>query len=436
MRIYLCTPENFFTEDSAREKLRLDLCEALKNFYGPFPSKDIEFFSTNDSQPCLYIMEGTLKKDSDREVVKAVNSLLPSAEVKLNYQRLDPNFYPGKPEAPAKPFTPSPSSSSPSPASPSSKDEKSSEEFNYKELAKNYQAEAPHFTFEQVILPEATREKIKEAVATIQVEEKVFDQWGLRKIIPYAASAVTFYGLPGTGKTMAAEAVAAMIGKKIIRATYADIESKYHGEGPKRVKAIFYAAQRDDAVLFLDEADSLLSKRLTDVSHGSEQAINSMRSQLLISLEHFRGIVIFSTNLIINYDQAFLSRLIKIDFPMPDSSARKIIWEQHLRGDGIKIPLAGDIDTETLARRYSFSGRDIKNAVKDACVTVAMHNSEPVTQKDLIKSCEKVKEEAEKIKNASDHTKNSYSDKKILSPELKNSFANIIKEQVKARTHA
>ncbi len=65
---------------------------------------------------------------------------------------------------------------------------------------------------------------------------------------------------------------------------------------------------------FFDEADSLLSKRLTSVSQGSEQAINSMRSQLLICLEEFRGIVIFATNLVINYDQAFLTRLISVEF--------------------------------------------------------------------------------------------------------------------------
>lgn len=90
----------------------------------------------------------------------------------------------------------------------------------------------------------------------------MFDEWGLRSIIPNASSAISFYGPPGTGKSMAAEAIAENLGKKILRATYADIESKFHGEGPKMVKAIFRAAERDDAILFLDESDSLLSKRL------------------------------------------------------------------------------------------------------------------------------------------------------------------------------
>lgn len=97
------------------------------------------------------------------------------------------------------------------------------------------------------------------------------------------------------------------------------------------VKAIFRAAEKQDAVLFLDESDSLLSKRLTNVSDGSAQAINSMRSQLLICLEKFKGVVIFATNLVVNYDRAFLSRLINIEFPMPDQEARMEIWNRHIR---------------------------------------------------------------------------------------------------------
>jgi SpoVK/Ycf46/Vps4 family AAA+-type ATPase len=92
---------------------------------------------------------------------------------------------------------------------------------------------------------------------------------------------------------------------KIIEASYAHIKSMYHGEGPKNVEALFYAAQAQNAILFIDEADSLLSRRLTNVNQGSEQAINSMRSQLLICLERFKGVVIFATNLVQNYDPAF-----------------------------------------------------------------------------------------------------------------------------------
>ncbi len=147
-------------------------------------------------------------------------------------------------------------------------------EYDYEKLSMNYCADEPKYSFEQVVLPEYTRKQIDEAIGIIQVEHKVFDEWGLRSIIPQASTALSFYGPPGTGKSMSAEAVAKKLNKKILKATYADIESKYHGEGPKMVKAIFRAAERENAILFLDESDSLLSKRLTNVSDGSAQAIN------------------------------------------------------------------------------------------------------------------------------------------------------------------
>ena len=387
MRIYVCLP----AKAPAPEQLRKYLHSALTKFYGRFPESDIEFLTSPDANITVYVMEKAPRITDDSQIIRSIAQILgDTASVKLNYQHLNPDF---RPDSAPKIQTQS-----------QPKDSTKLEEFGYKKLSLNYHAETPHYSFEQVILPEDTRSKILEAVATIQVETKVFDEWGLRTIIPYTASAMSFYGPPGTGKTMAAEAVAHMLGKKIIRAAYADIESKYHGEGPKMVKAIFLAAEREDAVLFLDESDSLLSKRLTDVRSGSEQAINSMRSQLLMCLEQFRGIVIFATNLVVNYDRAFLSRLISIEFPVPDKTARKSIWDKHLRGEGMNIPLSDDVDTDELAEKYTFCGREIKNAVKDACVTAAMHEKDSVTQSDLLRACEKVKTESENLAKADDHT--------------------------------
>ena len=278
-------------------------------------------------------------------------------------------------------------------------------EYDYEKLSYNYQAVEPRFSFDQVILPQSTLEQIEEAIGILEVEAKVFDEWGLRAIIPEATSALSFYGPPGTGKTMTAEAIANKLGKKILRATYADVESKFHGEGPKMVKAIFRAAERDDAVLFLDESDSLLSKRLTNVSDGSAQAINSMRSQLLISLESFKGIVIFATNLVVNYDKAFLSRLINVEFINPTSVERKKIWWNHLKTDRVHVPLADDVDIDYLAENFELCGREIKNAVKNACVSAALRKKDIVCQQDFIDASMKLVEERTRVNMAKDQTK-------------------------------
>lgn len=292
-----------------------------------------------------------------------------------------------------------------------STDERS--EIDYKKRAEMYVSVEPAYSFDRVILPDEVKEKIEEALSILQYEEKVFGDWGLYEIQPKPSSSMSFFGPPGTGKTMAAEAISQKLGKKILKVSYADVESKYHGEGPKMVKAIFLAAERDDAVLFFDEADSLLSKRLTNVSQGSEQAINSMRSQLLICLEEFKGIVIFATNLVLNYDHAFLTRLISVEFVNPDYETRKKIWDVHIKpnNDGkshkLNIPLGEDVDTSELAQKYDFVGREIRNAVISACISAAMKGNNTVVQKDFINACNKIVKEKHSLAIAKDHTDNS-----------------------------
>lgn len=297
-------------------------------------------------------------------------------------------------------------------------------EFDYELKSKQYIPVEPLYSFERVILPKDVLEKIREAIGILECENKVFNEWGLYEIQPHPSTSLSFYGPSGTGKTMAAEAIARKLGKKILKVSYADVESKYHGEGPKMVKAIFLAAKNNDAVLFFDEADSLLSKRLTSVSQGSEQAINSMRSQLLICLEEFRGIVIFATNLVVNYDQAFLTRLISVEFKKPDAETRKIIWDVHIKplDDGkehkLNIPLESDVDTQELADKYEFSGREIRNAVVFACVSTVMEKRDVVTQEDFIKACTKIMEERKTLEEARDHTQSSDIIKKAIREKL------------------
>ncbi len=408
MKIYLVLR----SEDDLRNVniLKGDISRNLSKYYGRFADDCCEAFVGNNGLFEVYVMDNPRFPNKEPEIAellrRLVSNLYPNAQPRINldYAALNPSFDP-------KAITRNTSASANEPESNigseniSNQRKKPSDEFDYEKLSENYEAEEPKYSFDQIILSDTIREQIMEAVGTIQVEHKVFDEWGLRSIIPNASSAMSFYGPPGTGKSMAAEAIANKLGKKILRATYADIESKFHGEGPKMVKAIFRAAERDDAILFLDESDSLLSKRLTNVSDGSAQAINSMRSQLLICLEQFRGIVIFATNLVVNYDKAFLSRLINIEFTVPDKEARKAIWYQHLWGKGLHIPLADDVDTDELSEKFVFCGREIKNSVKDACVTVAIAGRDMVTQADLIKSAEKTKVESEKVLKADDHTK-------------------------------
>jgi ATP-dependent 26S proteasome regulatory subunit len=252
-----------------------------------------------------------------------------------------------------------------------------------------YAPREPFFTFKQLVLPEEVTTELVAAIEVLQVEELVFDQWGLRAIEPFPRTALNFHGPPGTGKTMAAHALAHRLGCGILVASYAEIESKFHGDGPKNVKALFQAAEKEDALLFIDEADSLLSRRLTNVTQGSEQAINSMRSQLLICLEQFHGVVVFSTNLVQNYDKAFETRVRHVAFPMPDSDGRRRIWIQHLVP---ALPLDSDVDPAELGDSLDdVCGRDIKNAVIDAAVRAATSKQTKLTKSDFVEAIERLK---------------------------------------------
>lgn len=251
----------------------------------------------------------------------------------------------------------------------------------------------------------------------IQLEQRVFDEWGLRKIEPFPRTALNFHGVPGTGKTLAAHAVASRIERPIMACSYADIESMYHGEGPKNVEAVFSAAKLNNAVLFIDEADSLLSRRLTNVTQGSEQAINSMRSQLLISLEKFKGIVIFATNLVKNYDKAFETRVRNIHFPIPDESCRKAIWKVHLPE---KLPLSKDVSVEELAKIEDVCGRDIKNAVIDSAMKAAYENRERIRLKDLIESVDRIK--SARIRPEHESHELSLSEKEEIEKKVKEAY--------------
>ena len=410
MKVYVCIPVQNISVFDEKEinDFKNSLYNILNNYYD---HPDVEISSVNDSIASVYIMGEPKYSGHETDISNSVTGIIKKyfkvleVNASLNYARLNPSFKPKNMRAEkTTERTVQPIKKEASNVDSSTQSNKSTE-FDYEKLSQNYQSVVPRYSFDQVILSNETQKSIEEAIGIIRVEKKVFDEWGLRSIIPIASTALSFYGPPGTGKTMAAEAVAHKMGRRILSATYADIESKFHGEGPKMVKAIFRAAERDNSVLFLDESDSLLSKRLTNVSDGSSQAINSMRSQLLISLEQFRGIVIFATNLVINYDRAFLSRLINIEFTMPDKNAREKIWWKHLKSEKIRIPLGDDIDISTISTEYEFCGREIKNSVKNACVSVALDERNRVMQHDLIDACERTKSESEKAIFANDHTK-------------------------------
>ncbi|MER7008073.1 ATP-binding protein [Dactylosporangium sp. NPDC000555] len=250
---------------------------------------------------------------------------------------------------------------------------------------RTFSSTTPKYRFSQVILPEPTMQRLLDCVAFYEARPTVFDTWNLSSIEPNPSVAVNFRGPPGTGKTLAAHAVADRLGLRIMSARLSDLESKYHGDGPKNLANLFAAATRERALLFIDEAESLLSRRFAQPEQAAESAINSMRTELLQALDAFEGLVVFASNLPHSYDAAVESRLLHVDFDLPDREARIGIWRTHLPAE---LPLADDVLIEELAAIDGVSGRDIKAAVIMAAIGVARRQLEHVDRNALMTALE------------------------------------------------
>ena len=229
----------------------------------------------------------------------------------------------------------------------------------------------PRRTFNDVILPPATRRALDTALSQLTHHNLIFNRWGLGERHPTGlALAFNFAGPPGTGKTICAEAIAHSLGRRLLLVRYAELESLWMGETPKNVSAIFRTAREEGAVLLFDEADAIASRRSTFVDLGFQRESNTVVSVLLQELEQFNGVVIFATNLAASFDPAFERRIrTHVLFEMPGEAEREQIWRVQVHPT--LTPLAADVDFATLARRYEVSGGDISNAVLKAALGAA-----------------------------------------------------------------
>ncbi|MEG1924664.1 MAG: ATP-binding protein [Ruthenibacterium sp.] len=219
----------------------------------------------------------------------------------------------------------------------------------------------PCYTKENIILEENTWTQLNNLLAAVKYRKLVFDTWGLGKVMKREKGVcASFYGAPGTGKTMAAHVVAAELQQRLLCVNYAEIESKYVGETAKNLVLLFQTAQKENAILLFDEADALLSRRVTDMSNSTDVSVNQTRSVLLNLLNEYEGIVLFTTNFISNFDPAFMRRILHhVYFSLPGQALREKLWHHYIPAE-----MPADVDCGQLAEKYEqLSGSDISNVV-------------------------------------------------------------------------
>lgn len=238
----------------------------------------------------------------------------------------------------------------------------------------------------------ATSAQLLDVISYFQNRDLLFVRWGLaERFASLDGLAVNLYGPPGTGKTMAAHAISDALHKSMICVDYAEIESKYVGETSKNLSRLFQTATEQDAVIFFDEADALLSKRVTNMTSATDVSVNQTRSVLLNLLNQYHGVILFATNFIQNFDAAFLRRIkYHIQFHLPDATLREQLWRTYIPA---KMPC--QVDYTILAQKFSnISGSDIANAVFSAAVGAARDGERIVLQhrfEDAIQRCLDVK---------------------------------------------
>lgn len=145
--------------------------------------------------------------------------------------------------------------------------------------------------------------------------------------------AMLFHGLPGTGKTELAKYIGEQLGMTVIKKTYGEIQSKYIGEGEKNLRAAFEEAEAENAVLLIDELDSLTVKRET----ADKDWTKSMTNQFLTELDEFKGVFIGTTNHVNSMDSAILRRLhMKVEFKELTATQKKKAFKHFF--PKLKVP--------------------------------------------------------------------------------------------------
>lgn len=219
---------------------------------------------------------------------------------------------------------------------------------------------------DEVVLPEQSRQRLDWVVDWVVQSPQALSEWGLRHYLDGGFRAL-FRGPSGTGKTMAAAAIARHVGRQLFHVDLASA-SEYADETESMLRELFAIAEEEGAILLFDEADALFDGA-AEVDDAGDRYANAEVAYLLRKIETFEGLAILTTNSSGKIDDAFGRIDVVVDFPMPDEAAREQLWRDLL--GVLKPPPAADVDAASLAKEHEFSGAEILKCVRLAAVLAA-----------------------------------------------------------------
>jgi SpoVK/Ycf46/Vps4 family AAA+-type ATPase len=237
---------------------------------------------------------------------------------------------------------------------------------------------APHYTWDDIVLPDHVIHDLRAAAAQVRHQTLVYGDYGFARKYPRGRGiSMLLSGPSGTGKTMAAEVIANDLGLDLYHIDLSRVVSKYIGETEKNLRAVFEAAEASGVVLLFDEADALFGKR-SEVKDSHDRYANIEVSYLLQRMESYTGLAILATNMKSHLDAAFLRRLrYVVDVPFPDATARRLIWQKSIPAE---MPCAG-LDFDALAR-LDIPGGNIAVIVVNAAF-LAAEDGQPLNMRHL-----------------------------------------------------
>lgn len=244
-------------------------------------------------------------------------------------------------------------------------------------------AHDPTIKLDDVIGIDDVKQDIREVVDFLQRGEE------LKKIGAKIPKGIMMVGPPGVGKTMLAKAIANEAGVPFYGLSGSYFTSFWAGEGAARIRSLYSQARKSPAaIVFIDEIDAL-GGTMTERGNTRTNALN----QILVELDGLgrsNVITIGATNVEQSLDPAFLrsgrfDR--KLYVGLPDSDARKLIFERYLT----KVKLAGEIELDKLAKwSFNFSGADIAACVNEAAILAVREGKKAVDMDDLEEAATRV----------------------------------------------
>jgi cell division protease FtsH len=255
--------------------------------------------------------------------------------------------------------------------------------------ARVYSEERPKVSFADVAGNEEAKQDLAEIIEFLKNPARY------RKLGARIPKGVLLVGPPGTGKTLLARAVAGEAKVPFFSVSATEFIEMFVGVGAARIRDLFQKAKSvAPCIVFVDEIDSIGRLRSGTMAIGGNDEREQTLNQLLVEMDGFEPnqgvIVLAATNRPDILDPALLrpGRFDRrVEVGLPDRTARLAILRLHAS----KVPLAGDVDLEELAKRTpGFSGADLANLVNEAALAAARANRESVTRADMDEAFEKV----------------------------------------------